>query len=58
MNNNENQNPNRGQSKHCTNSFTVEGREIKNNYLCGQTPFTSSDLWNIEKQRRLVTERS
>jgi hypothetical protein len=38
--------------RYCSRTFAVAGVEVKNYYLCDQSPFTVADLWKVEKQKR------
>ena len=40
---------------YCKTSFNVSGQEVVNHIKCDQQPFTASDLWSIQKQRRQFT---
>ncbi len=37
---------------YCQTSFSVDGKEMVNNYKCGQESFTSSQMWSLEKNRQ------
>jgi len=36
----------------CTTTFSTSGEEIVNTYKCNQKQFSTSDIWNIQKQKR------
>ena len=42
----------------CTNNFEVAGENLTNNYKCNEKKFSSSDMWNIQKNRREFTRRT
>lgn len=42
----------------CETNFDVNGEELVNRYKCDQKPFTASDLWSIQKDRRLPVRRN
>jgi hypothetical protein len=37
---------------YCTTTFEGPGVQIQNSYLCDQPRFTSSDAWNLQKQKK------
>ena len=42
----------------CSTSFDVDGQQLVNNYKCNEKKLSSSDLWNIQKNRREFTRRT
>jgi hypothetical protein len=36
----------------CTATFIISVEEIVNAYKCNQKQFSTSDIWNIQKQKR------
>lgn len=59
MNNNENNNNNTTCCReYCNDTFEANGEELVNRYKCNQNPFTASDLWNIQKDRKLPVRRN
>ena len=37
---------------YCKTSFTADDQKIVNSYKCNQKKLSSSDMWNIQKQKR------
>ena len=37
---------------YCRTAFEVTGQQVVNSYKCRQKQFSSSDMWNILKNRR------
>lgn len=37
---------------YCKTVFNVEGQQIVNTYKCNQKPFSTADLWNIQRQKK------
>ena len=43
---------------YCRTSFDVEGQEVVNNYKCNQKQFSTSDMWNIQRNIKQSAIRS
>lgn len=54
MNVNNNQTANKAQCcvDFCSTSFKVADQEVVNSYRCDQKPFTTSDMWYIQKSKK------
>lgn len=41
----------------CKTSFKVADQEVVNSYRCDQKPFTTSDMWYIQKSKKWFFKR-
>ena len=40
---------------YCKRTFNASGQQVVNSYKCNQEKLTTSDIWNIQKQKRQIT---
>ncbi len=43
---------------YCKKTFDISGRQIVNNFKCNQKKFSTSDMWNIERNKKQFAIRS
>jgi len=58
VNNQTENNVSQSGTHYCNTSFNVEGKEVVNNYKCNQKQFSTSDMWNIQKNSKQSGIRS
>ncbi|MGZ3923219.1 MAG: hypothetical protein ACXVLT_07375 [Flavisolibacter sp.] len=42
---------------YCKNAFSTSSEEVVNSYKCNQKKLSSSDMWNIQKQKRFFNNQ-